>query len=188
MTVAWNELGLPFKSIGDSKQHSAPLTDLDQSFRSAFNHVSMGMALTSTSGHFIATNRTLCEILGYSEGELDGSHFLDITHPDDQEESQDKLRLLISGEVESAQWEKHYLHLDGHSVLIRLRVAPVRNSDEDLDHFVAEMEDITAQREATAALRASEEQFRQIFGDGCCGDGPGQYQGWAFPQSQPGWL
>jgi len=48
-------------------------------------------------------------------------------------------------------------------VLIRLRVAPVKNPDGELDHFVAEMEDITAQWEATAALKASEEQFRQVF-------------------------
>ena len=163
MTSDWAEVGLPFRAIGNSKQHSSWLTDLDEPFRSAFNHVSIGMALTSTSGHFIATNRALCEMLGYSEGELDGSHFLDITHPDDEGDSQDKLRLLVSGELESAQWEKQYLHTDGHLVLIRLRVAPVKNPDGELDHFVAEMEDITAQWEATAALKASEEQFRQVF-------------------------
>lgn len=71
------------------------------------------------------TNPALCRMLGYPAGTLDGTHFGNITHPEDRADSQDKLRMLVSGELEVAHWEKRYLHADGHTVWARLSVAPV---------------------------------------------------------------
>lgn len=155
VTIAHDPVGSGFRAR--SVQES------DERFRAAFDHASIGMALTSESGRFISTNPSFCRTLGYPEGTLDGTHFGDITHPEDRAGSQTKLRMLLSGELEVAHWEKRYLHADGHTVWGRLSVAPVRDIDGRLLYFVAEMEDITAQRKAEEALAASEERFRQAF-------------------------
>lgn len=149
--------------VADSSHKARSLREPDERFRAAFEHASIGMALTSESGRFISTNGAFCEMLGYPAGELDDTYFRDITHPDDQPDSEDKLRGLVSGDVDVAHWEKRYVHADGHAVFARLSVAPVRDPDGGFLYFVTQMEDITAYREAAAALVASEEQFRQVF-------------------------
>ncbi|MFB2977374.1 PAS domain S-box protein [Microseira sp. BLCC-F43] len=43
----------------------------------------MTISLVAPEGQFIRVNRSLCEILGYSQEELLTKTFLEITHPDD---------------------------------------------------------------------------------------------------------
>jgi PAS domain S-box-containing protein len=135
----------------------------DRRFRAAFDHASIGMALTAVSGHFLTTNEAFCEMLGHRVGDLDSTHFADITHPDDLAGSEEALRMLVTGETEAAHWEKRYLHRDGHSVWCRVSVAPVTDLEGAVLYFVAQIEDVTGRRAAEAAAVASEELFRLAF-------------------------
>ncbi len=61
-------------------------------------------------------NGRYCEMLGYTETELRGKPFLELTHPDDREESGSAARRLLAGEIPSWQAEKRYIHKDGSIV------------------------------------------------------------------------
>ena len=57
-------------------------------YRAAFELSVPGQALIGLTGRFLEANASLCQILGYSQAELQSRRFLDITHPDDQAEGQ----------------------------------------------------------------------------------------------------
>jgi diguanylate cyclase (GGDEF)-like protein/PAS domain S-box-containing protein len=123
-----------------------------ESFRSAFQDAMIGMAVTGPDGQLLRVNRALCEMLGYSEAELTGSRWAEVTHPDDLGKSAEGRRRTLAGEQDAFSCEKRYIHADGHVVWVSLTVRLVREADGRPLHFVGQVQDVSAQKEATAAL------------------------------------
>ena len=67
------------------------------------------MTLGSTDGHIRMANEAFCKMYGYSEEELVGKSFWELSHPEDLEESRERQRQLVAGEVDLIQAEKRYL-------------------------------------------------------------------------------
>ena len=124
----------------------------EERFRSAFQDAMIGMSLTGPDGQLMRVNRALCEMLGYSEAELTGSRWAQITHPDDLDKSAEGRRRTLAGDQDAFSCEKRYIHADGHVVWVSLNVRLVREASGRPLHFVGQVLDVTAQKEATAAL------------------------------------
>jgi PAS domain S-box-containing protein len=116
-------------------------------FQHAFESDVSGMALVSPDGRYIQVNRAFCKIVGYTEAELLERDFRSITHPDDLPQSVEQQRSLLSGEAESLEAEKRYLHADGSEVWVQLGVSAVRGSDGGVLYLVVQMQDITVRRQ-----------------------------------------
>src|SRR5205085_12230669 len=65
-----------------AERHMAEMRKSEERFRSAFEHAA-GMAIVAADGRWVKVNRSLCEMVGYSEPELLATCFQAITHPDD---------------------------------------------------------------------------------------------------------
>src|SRR5262249_28360237 len=81
----------------------------EERFRGAFDSAAVGMALVAPDGRFLQVNRSLCELVGYSEEELLAKTFQEITHPDDLEADLEQAHRLWAGKVHSYQIEKRYI-------------------------------------------------------------------------------
>jgi PAS domain S-box-containing protein len=138
------------------------LRESEERFRSAFGDAAIGMALVSTDGHFLQVNRSLCEILGYSEHELLDKTFQAITHPEDLDVSLGYLRTILAGEIRSFQLETRYYHKLNHVVWILLSVSLIRDTEGHPLYFISQMQDITERQRAEEALRESEERYRDL--------------------------
>lgn len=151
--------------ITERKQTEAALRESEERFHQAFESAAIGMALVSLAGHWLQVNRSLCEMLGYSEPDLLDTTFQAVTHPDDLETDLNHLQQLLRGEIRAYQLEKRYLHQSGAIVWGRLSVSVVRNAQSQPLYFVAQIEDITEAKQAEvdrlqaeAALRESEKR------------------------------
>ena len=51
--------------------------------RSIFDSSGTGLALVSLDGRWLRANGVICELLGYSEAQLQSTTFMALTHPDD---------------------------------------------------------------------------------------------------------
>jgi len=150
------------RDISERKQSEAALRESEQRFRGAFETSPIGMALVAPDGQWLQINRRVCEITGYSEEELLSHTFQDITHPDDLEQDLSYVRQMLAGELLFYQMEKRYLHKTGRVVWIHLSVSLVRDAHGTPLYFVSQIEDITDRKQATEALRQSEDRYRDL--------------------------
>jgi diguanylate cyclase (GGDEF)-like protein/PAS domain S-box-containing protein len=129
------------------------LTNERETFRAAFDHAPIGMALVSPSGQFLRVNAAFCQIVGDSAPRLLGSHFQDITHPDDLDADVELVKRLLAGEIPSYKLEKRYLHPDRSSHWVAISVSLIRDGRGQPLHFVVHVEDIHQRKRAERRLR-----------------------------------
>jgi PAS domain S-box-containing protein len=135
----------------------------DRRFQLAFEHAAIGMAIVGMDGRWIEVNRSLCEMLGYTEEEFQHTTFQDLTHPDEIEISRRLSRQLIAGEIPVMRLEKRYRRRDGSYIWGRLSSSVMRGPNGDPLHYVSQIEDISQRRYLEGRLQDSEENFRRAF-------------------------
>jgi diguanylate cyclase (GGDEF)-like protein/PAS domain S-box-containing protein len=134
------------------------LATAEERFRRAFHDAPIGMALVDLEGRWLRVNPTLCELTGYTEGELLARTFQDITHPDDLEQNLSELQRVIGGELRAMRLEKRYLRANGHTVWVRISSSLVRDADGNPLHFVSQIENVTDRRRAEERLKELADQ------------------------------
>lgn len=139
------------------------LREAEELFRQTFDEAPIGMVLADPQQRCFRANRALGRMLGYSAEELQSHGYLDITHPDDRDVHLPQLARITRQEVPSAKVEKRYLHKDGHIVHAMLSMSSVLDAQGGLLYHIGQIEDISEQRRAEAALRQSEAHFRDII-------------------------
>ncbi len=138
------------------------LREAEERFRGAFENAAVGMSLVAPGGRWLRVNRAMCEIVGYTEDELLGRSFQDITHPDDLDADLDLVRQMLAGEIRSYQLDKRYIHRDGHVVWITLAVSLVHDAAGNPLYFVSQVQDITEPKRSQLALEATVEIARAV--------------------------
>ncbi|MDX6202293.1 MAG: diguanylate cyclase [Frankiales bacterium] len=139
------------------------LAETELRWRLTFDAAPIGMALVGLDGSFLRVNSALCEIVGYSEPDLLGCTFQDITHADDLDADLTLLGELFRGEIDEYTLDKRYGHSRGHYVWVRLSVALVRSESGDPLHYIAQIQDVTAARLARQRLTAIIASARDAF-------------------------
>lgn len=107
-------------------------------------------------------NHRFCELLGYTEAELQNTYH-DATHPGDAAACRDGRRRLLAGEIAAHSLEKRLIRKNGTIVWVRRYLSVVRDQDGSPRYFISVVEDITGKAAAEEALRQSELWTRQVF-------------------------
>ncbi len=145
-----------------AERHMVALRDSEERFRSAFDHAA-GMALVAPDGKWIEVNRSLSDILGYSEQELLSIDFQSLTHHSDVTSVLEQLHKLQTGATTALQMEKRFLHKNGDVIWVLLSVTGVHHSGQDSRNFIFQIQDITDRK------RAEERLVHDAFHDGLTG-------------------
>jgi len=152
----------------------------EERWRSVFENSAIGVALTDVNGRFLASNPVYREMVGYSDEELRGLSFLDVTMPDDRDANLALVIEALEGKRRQFQIEKQYLRKDCTVIWVRNNASLVPGTENRPPFFMTLSEDITERKMAEEALQKSEERVRLIldstaegiFGcdpDGTCG-------------------
>jgi len=128
------------------------LQEREQQFGQAFNHAPIGMALVSLKGEWIKVNRSLCNMLGYTEEEFLHHTFQQFTYPEDLESDLSLLRQLLAGEIHTYSMEKRYFHHQGHLIWALLNVSLVRDENGEPLYFVSQIKDITESKKSAEII------------------------------------
>ncbi|MBF0187763.1 MAG: PAS domain S-box protein [Magnetococcales bacterium] len=154
---------LTFHDITERHVMEEQLRESENRFRRAFETAAHGMALVSLDGRWTQVNSAFCSIVNYNEEELLATDFQSVTHPDDLDNDVVVMEKLISGQTDSAHFEKRYINATGNEIWVHLSVALVRDSHGDPLHFVAQIQDIDNRKRIEILLLESESRFRGAF-------------------------
>ncbi|MCH2547451.1 MAG: CHASE domain-containing protein [Alphaproteobacteria bacterium] len=146
MQMVTGYLGIA-EDITSRKQQQEALKTSEETFRSALENASIGMALVAPDGHWLKVNKALCTLLGYERDELLSNDFQSISHPDDLAQDLEYVKKVLSGEIKSYEMEKRYYHKSGRIIWALLNVSLVRDSDGRPNYFIAQIQDITERKE-----------------------------------------
>ncbi|MFK3740790.1 PAS domain S-box protein [Massilia sp. TN1-12] len=130
-------------------------------FRSIVELANVGIALVAPDGAWISVNAALCAILGYSERELMGLTFQDITWHEDLDADLLLLDRLQRREIPRYQLEKRYVRRDGNVVWASLNVSAKTGPDGAIEHYVSVITDIGARKAAEEAIKQLNIQLEQ---------------------------
>ena len=130
----------------------ATMRDTSEMFRVAFDYSAIGMALVFDTGRWHRVNRSLCQILGYSESELLARDFQDFVHPDDRLTSMAKLEQLLRSKIATYQIEMRCVHRDGHAVWVMWSVSQALVENSESVHLIYQLQSITDRKEAEERL------------------------------------
>ena len=113
-------------------------------------------------GRIMILNPAFARLTGYSEEELLSKKWsIDLTPPEWREcETSVLAELHRTGEPQL--YRKEYIRKDGTRVPLEIKVHLVRARDGQPDYYYSFLSDITERRAAEAALRESEERFRDM--------------------------
>ncbi|MCW3094644.1 MAG: multi-sensor hybrid histidine kinase [Chthonomonadaceae bacterium] len=135
----------------------------EERFRTAFAYAAVGMALIDIQGRFLHVNPAYCAITGYGEQDL---HFLDhtsITYAEDRVRSLDHTDRMLAGITPGFVIEQRYVRKDGTLIWVQNSVSVIQDKAGLPCNILVLAEDITARKQAQAALAISEARARRIF-------------------------
>ncbi len=122
-------------------------------FEQVFQRTPIGTGLLDQDDSWVLVNQALCDITGYTSGELLGRRFHDITHPDDVASDAARRRQLLAGEISAYQVEKRYFNATGETMSAILSISLVRDRGDEPLHFVVQIQDISDRKRLEEHLR-----------------------------------
>lgn len=131
-------------------------------FRGAFEHSPIGMAIVSLEGKWLQVNTHLCQLLGYTEEEMLQMGYKDIAHPNHKEENETVNSNFKQGLISTYSSERVYLKKDKSPIWVSLNLSLIKDSEGKPMHFIAQIEDITEQKEAHDKIAESDKKYRKL--------------------------
>jgi PAS domain S-box-containing protein len=151
------------RDITSRKKAEKALSESEVRFRNSFEYAATGMALVDLEVRWQKVNQALCEIVGYSQEELLATTLQGITHPADLDADLNSMRQLLSGQLHYYHIEKRYLHKQGRVVWILLSCSLVRDEGGNPLYFIAQIQDISARKQAELELQRVTERLRYLL-------------------------
>jgi len=144
------------------------LRESEERFRATFEQAAVGMAHISNDGHWLRVNQKLCDILGYTQGELLETTWQQITHPEDLEADLEHVQQLLAGDVHTYSMEKRYMRKDGRIVWANLTVSLVHEESLEIGipgapkYFIVAVEQIDERKQIELDLQKRAQELLDL--------------------------
>lgn len=145
------------------QQQTEALWDNEQLYRGIFEAAAIGMAIATPSERkIIKSNRVLQQMFGYSDAELQGLSFDELTHPDDRLTERSLFQEVLIGVRDSFQSESRYLRKNGEVLWGRLTASLIPNAKGQPQIALGIIEDISQRVRMETELRESIKELSDL--------------------------
>lgn len=142
------------------KNAEEALRESEDKFKYVFDHSVIGKSITLPSGE-IHVNKAFCDMLGYTQEELEKTKWQIISHPGDLDITQKNLNLLLTGENDSVRFIKRYIHKNGSVVWADVGSALRRDKEGNPLYFMTSINNITERKTAEFQIKKLNEELEQ---------------------------
>lgn len=126
----------------------------DARYRRLMDGSPVSMCLVSPDGRFEQVNQAVCEFFGYDAETLQTKAWQEITAPEFLAVDQQLVDNVLAGRIESYRLTMQYIHADGHLIWGDLSVSALRDAEGNVENFVSQIVDVTAERSLSDRLTA----------------------------------
>jgi len=151
-----------FQDITERRKAEEKLHESEEKFRRIFELSPIGKSMTGIDGS-LHVNKAFCEIVGYSEEELNKKHWKEITHPDDIQRSAEAVQALIDGKIDRANYQKRYIQKNGNVVWTDVITALYKDNDGNINSFITTIIDITDRKKTEETLNRQTKRLSDIL-------------------------
>lgn len=161
------------EDVTEQRDTEFQLRQAEEELRLIFRRAPVGMATLSAAyeidGHYLSVNQALCNMLGYTEGELLAKSVRDVTPVDDVPETVRQFRLLLSG-TDTVKYEKRFIHQDGSIVHALVHLSIVTDHDGKPMLIISQILDRTDVVHAEMEARKQRERLAHVARLGTLGE------------------
>jgi PAS domain S-box-containing protein len=151
------------RDVTELKLAEEQLRKSEERWRAIFENSAAGISIADmASGRILSTNVALQKMLGYSEEELRGLSFIDITYEGDREANRRLVDQLLEGKRSSFEMQKRYRRRDGSLVWGSVHVSTLPGTESIPRLWLAIVENVTERKQAQEELQHSFEQLRAL--------------------------
>ncbi len=124
----------------------------DALYRRSVDRAVVGMCLADLDGNLVEVNEAMCRFFGYDANSLRSKGWQELPAADYLDADLDQRAQILAGEIESYRVVKKFIHADGRSIWGDLAVSGIRGEDGQVETFVSQITDITAEVEGRQLL------------------------------------
>jgi polar amino acid transport system substrate-binding protein len=155
------------REVNERKRAEEALREHEENLRAIYDSTTVGICVLDLKGHFIQNNATWLRMLGYTEKEHRRLTNLDVTHPEDRDETRKLMVSLVNGDIGEYRQEKRFVRKDGSIFWGEISVSPIRDKFEKTQAVIGMLVDITERKTAEEELlklsRATEESPASVI-------------------------
>lgn len=146
----------------DQQQAVAALRENESKLQIIFDVIQAGVIQVDAARNVIYANQRMAEIFGMPMEELIGSDYCSHVSPEQRRLAETSFAMLLTGELESAHYERHYQRKDGSVFWGYLTGRRLVSSDGKPAELVATITDMTELKSAEEKRHRSEQQMLHV--------------------------
>ena len=145
-----------------AEEARARQAEADARFRRSMDNAAVSMCMTTPDGRFTDVNDAMCQMFGYDARNLRRKTWQDLTAPEYLQADLDNVGKILAGQMDSYRLTKMFVHADGSLIWGDLAVSCLRNTDGEVEWFIAQITDVTAEVDARQRLAQSDGENRAL--------------------------
>jgi PAS domain S-box-containing protein len=144
---------------------STRLEESEIQFETMFEKAAVGIIIIKPGeGRFLRANPRFCEMMGYTELELQRIHVDEIFHPEDPGRHAPAVRDVVEGRSERLVSEERLVHKDGAILWCAITRSMVRDPSGKIAYGIGVIQDVTERKRAEDAVQ-TERDRAQLYLD-----------------------
>ncbi|SKB80445.1 PAS domain S-box protein [Malaciobacter marinus] len=131
------------EDITEKREIQKYIEEKEERLKAIFDFSPLGILISDKTGKMIEANLAFLNMLGYSQDEILGKSYLDITHFDYLDLNEDHFNRLIDNEIGMYKITKRYITKNNELLWGNVTVSTIKNEFNEILYVLAIIEDIT---------------------------------------------